>query len=61
MMELFQHRFEGLGALKGHSFGNLVVAAMCEITGDFESAVRETAEYSQFAGEFYLPPWMMSV
>lgn len=50
MMQLFQHRFEGLGALKGHSFGNLVVAAMCEITGDFESAVRETSRVLAIRG-----------
>ena len=50
MQELFQHRFEGLGALRGHSLGNLIVAAMCEITGDFESAVRETSRVLAIRG-----------
>ena len=50
MTKLFQHRFEGLGPLKGHSFGNLVVAAMYEITGDFESAVRETSRVLAIRG-----------
>lgn len=50
MTELFQHRFEGMGALKGHSFGNLVVAALCEMTGDFESAVRQTSRVLAIRG-----------
>jgi uncharacterized cofD-like protein len=50
MMKLFQHRFTGMGALKGHSFGNLVVAAMCEMTGDFETAVRETSRVLAIRG-----------
>jgi uncharacterized cofD-like protein len=50
MMKLFQHRFAGMGPLKGHSFGNLVVAAMCEMTGDFESAVRETSRVLAIRG-----------
>ncbi len=41
MTELFQHRFSGDGALGGHSFGNLFIMAMAEITGDFEHAIRE--------------------
>ncbi|HEX8552883.1 MAG TPA: gluconeogenesis factor YvcK family protein [Abditibacteriaceae bacterium] len=51
MTALFQHRFEGMGPLKGHSLGNLVVAAMCEITGDFESAVQETARVLSIRGK----------
>lgn len=51
MTGLFQHRFEGLGPLKGHSLGNLIVAAMCEMTGDFESAVRETSKVLAIRGQ----------
>ncbi len=50
MQSLFQHRFEGYGPLKGHSLGNLIVAAMCEMQGDFESAVRETAKVLAIRG-----------
>jgi uncharacterized cofD-like protein len=50
MQRLFQHRFEGMGALKGHSVGNLVVAAMCEMTGDFAEAVRETSQVLAIRG-----------
>lgn len=37
---LFQHRF-GSGALTGHTVGNLIIAALTEMTGDFAVAVRE--------------------
>ncbi|MCL6106265.1 MAG: YvcK family protein [Actinobacteria bacterium] len=36
---LFQYRFAG-GDLSGHSFGNLFLAALAKVTGDFEEAVR---------------------
>ena len=42
MTDLFQHRFTGEGELGGHSFGNLFITAMTEITGDFEHAIRES-------------------
>ena len=42
MTQLFQHRFTGEGELGGHSFGNLFITAMAEITGDFEHALRES-------------------
>ncbi|MBW3635528.1 MAG: YvcK family protein [Armatimonadetes bacterium] len=50
MMQLFQHRFEGLGVLKGHSLGNLIVAAMFEMSGDFDQAVRETSKVLAIRG-----------
>ncbi|MCR4399125.1 MAG: YvcK family protein [Firmicutes bacterium] len=43
MEALFQHRFTR-GELKGHSFGNLFLAAMTEMTGDFEEAVRQSSK-----------------
>ena len=36
MQELFQFRFGDESELKGHSFGNLFITAMCKVTGDFE-------------------------
>ncbi|MGI6357968.1 MAG: gluconeogenesis factor YvcK family protein [Bacillota bacterium] len=41
---LFQHRFNSGSGLEGHSFGNLFIAAMSEITGDFEKAVKESSK-----------------
>ncbi len=41
--ELFQYRFDD-GDLKGMSFGNLFLAALEKITGNFELALREASE-----------------
>jgi uncharacterized cofD-like protein len=51
MTELFQHRFGGEGALGGHSFGNLFITAMAEITGDFEHAIRESGRVLAVRGQ----------
>jgi len=51
MTELFQYRFNGgSGGLHGHSFGNLLIAAMTSITGDFERAVKETSRVLAIRG-----------
>lgn len=42
MEQLFQHRF-AQGELKGHSFGNLFLAAMEQTAGDFVTALRESS------------------
>lgn len=39
LTELFQYRFKAGDGLTGHSFGNLFLTAMSEITGDLEQAV----------------------
>ncbi|MBE3519481.1 MAG: YvcK family protein [Firmicutes bacterium] len=39
MRQLFNHRFSR-GEFEGHNFGNLFLAAMTEMTGDFQLAVR---------------------
>lgn len=41
MERLFQYRFSWGEGLTGHSFGNLFIAAMTDITGDFETAIRQ--------------------
>ncbi len=41
--KLFNYRFEGESAtLAGHSFGNLFIAALTQVTGNFEQAVIES-------------------
>ena len=44
MEKLFQHRFEGDSQLSGHSFGNLFIAAMAQVTGDVETALKESSK-----------------
>ena len=50
MKDLFQHRFQQGEGLAGHSFGNLLIAAMHDITGDFEHAVQKTSEVLAIRG-----------
>ena len=42
MTQLMQYRFPPGSGLDDHAFGNLFIAAMTAITGDFEEAVRES-------------------
>ena len=44
MSRLFQYRFRGEGGLAGHSFGNLFLAALAQVTGDFLSAIQVSAK-----------------
>jgi uncharacterized cofD-like protein len=43
MKQLFDHRFKE-GSLDGHSFGNLFIMAMADVTGNFEQALRESGK-----------------
>jgi uncharacterized cofD-like protein len=51
MTSLFNHRFSGEGELGGHSFGNLFIMAMVEITGNFEHALRESGRVLAVRGQ----------
>jgi uncharacterized cofD-like protein len=42
LTQLFQYRFNGSPDLEGHSFGNLFITALVDITGSFEDAVAES-------------------
>jgi uncharacterized cofD-like protein len=57
LARLFQYRFsKGAGrgsGLKGHSFGNLFLAAMSHLTGDFAQAVKLSSEVLAVAGRIY--------
>lgn len=48
--EMFQHRFESNGDLSGHSLGNLILAAMTNITGNFAQAVQELSKVLNVKG-----------
>src|SRR6478735_5159532 len=53
LSHLFQHRFRGDGDLGGHSFGNIFLAALTEITGDFAEAVKISSEVLASKGHIY--------
>jgi len=48
--ELFQYRFEEGGGLTGHPVGNLLLAAMTNITGNFATAVQNLSEVLNVRG-----------
>ncbi|MCX7781189.1 MAG: YvcK family protein [Negativicutes bacterium] len=51
MEKLFQHRFGGGGGLAGHSFGNLFIAAMTEVLGDVEAALKASDKVLAVRGQ----------
>jgi len=53
LSRLFRYRFRGDGELGGHSFGNLFLAALSEVTGDFTEAVRLSSEVLASKGHIY--------
>lgn len=53
LSRLFRYRFRGEGQLGGHSFGNLFLAALSEVTGDFTEAVRLSSEVLASKGHIY--------
>ncbi|OQX54574.1 MAG: hypothetical protein B5M48_00475 [Candidatus Omnitrophica bacterium 4484_213] len=50
MKNLFNYRFKN-GDLSGHSFGNLFIAALTDVTGDFEEAIRKSSEVLAIQGK----------
>lgn len=52
LSKLFQYRFEQ-GELGGHSFGNLFVAALSHITGDFAQAVQMSSQILATRGRIF--------
>lgn len=53
LSRLFQYRFKAGEGLEGHSFGNLFLSAMTDITGDFSEAVRYAASILATRGHIF--------
>lgn len=53
LAQVFSHRFRSGDALEGHNFGNLFVAALTEITGDFAHAVQLASKILATRGRIY--------
>jgi len=51
--KLFQYRFPLGGGLSGHSFGNLFLTALTNVTGDFPEAVRVSSRVLAIRGRIY--------
>ncbi len=52
MKELMQYRFDN-GSLKGHSFGNIFLAAMTKLTGSFPEAVEKVSTILKVKGRIH--------
>ncbi|WP_186580908.1 gluconeogenesis factor YvcK family protein [Aquibacillus kalidii] len=53
LMNLFQHRFKQGNGLSGHSMGNLLLAAMTSVTGDFYNGIKEISRVLNVKGKIY--------
>ncbi|MGI8315559.1 gluconeogenesis factor YvcK family protein [Halobacillus mangrovi] len=55
LLELFQHRFVSNNgpSLSGHSMGNLLLAAMASMTGDFYKGIKEISRVLNVRGNIY--------
>jgi uncharacterized cofD-like protein len=51
--KLFQYRFPIGRSLSGHSFGNLFLTALTNVTGDFPEAVRQAAQVLAIRGRIF--------
>jgi uncharacterized cofD-like protein len=60
LTQLFRYRFSGAGGLDGHSFGNLFITALADITGSFESAIAESGKVLSVSGRV-LPSTLRNV
>ncbi|MGE8206600.1 gluconeogenesis factor YvcK family protein [Heyndrickxia sp. NPDC080065] len=49
--QMFQHRFKTSNELSGHSLGNLIIAALTSITGDFVHAIQEMSKVLNVRGK----------
>ncbi|UFT98499.1 YvcK family protein [Radiobacillus kanasensis] len=53
LLDLFQHRFKNGNGLSGHSMGNLLLAAMTSVTGDFYNGIKEISRVLNVKGKIY--------
>ena len=53
LTELFQYRFRAGDGLTGHSFGNLFLTALSDITGDFELAIAASSKVLAIRGQVF--------
>lgn len=53
LSRLFQYRFPSGRGLRGHSFGNLFLTALANVTGDFTEAVRLSGDVLAIRGRIF--------
>lgn len=53
LTHLFKYRFPGNRGLGGHSFGNLFLTALTNVTGDFPEAIRVSSQVLAIRGRIF--------
>jgi uncharacterized cofD-like protein len=53
LAEVFDYRFEAPGDLNDHSVGNIIIAALADITGSFCEGVKQAARFLRIKGSVY--------
>ncbi|WP_337018183.1 YvcK family protein [Oceanobacillus massiliensis] len=53
LLELFQHRFSEGNGLSGHAMGNLLLAAMTSVTGNFNTGIKEISRVLNVKGKIF--------
>jgi len=53
LSDLLNYRFQGDGALAGHSLGNLMLHALADLTGDWVRAIRQLSNVLVTVGRLY--------
>lgn len=53
LSQLFQYRFSSAKGLGGHSFGNLFLTALTEVTGDFHQAIQLSSAVLAIRGRIF--------
>ncbi|PKR78021.1 hypothetical protein CEY16_08860 [Halalkalibacillus sediminis] len=53
LLKLLEHRFDNGDGLSGHSLGNLILAGMTNVTGDFYKGIKEISKVFNVKGRIY--------
>jgi uncharacterized cofD-like protein len=53
LAEVFNYRFEGEGDLSDHSVGNIIIAALADMSGSFCEGVDQAARFLRIKGSVY--------
>ncbi len=53
LAEVFNYRFEGGGDLSDHSVGNIIIAALADMAGDFCEGVEQAGRFLRIKGRVY--------
>jgi uncharacterized cofD-like protein len=56
LAEVFNYRFEGGVELRDHSVGNIIIAALADISGGFHEGVEHAERFLRIKGRVYRRP-----